>query len=196
VANIAEKVDVVQPVAGMSEWIEKEIAINDDLRKELHLEGVKVVVVSDEETNRMVEDLKRDIRQTAKEEEQQELTDFDLDEIITPVQLQSLILDAYTDLKQSRLLFHRAGNRTHKATEILEAKKTALVNGGQITGSNDTQRKAQLIEMTAEETTQLRTTEQEEREARFEFEQDSANVEMVRALLRVAEMASGGRAER
>jgi hypothetical protein len=189
---------------------EKEIPISDDLREALGMEGVKVVEMTDEETSAAIDEVKADIDSVTKqriafdasyrvkmtdEQVADFLADFQKDdgEINSPIILQRMIVNAYEELSRTRQLFVRAGNRTAYANGLLETRKNEAITKGEITGSNDTQRKAQLVALTIEESELVSKCEQEEREARFEFDQAQADVEMVRALLRVAELANGGR---
>jgi DNA polymerase III epsilon subunit-like protein len=162
------------------EYKEREFTIEENARIEQESDAIPTHEMSDQEVAEFLSEF---------EEETTE-------EIFSPLRLQNMIIDAYTELSQARVRLNLSAERSYEANDALKTRKTSLISAGQIDGKNETERKAQLETLTADETNLVRDAETNERDARFEFEMASGQVEMVRALLRVAELSADGRVER
>ncbi len=179
----------------MTEAIEKEIAINDDLRKELQLEGVKIVEVSDEETAVAIDELNRIIDDESDFEYPDDVTepkDIDTAPVWSPEKLQSVILDAYTEQDQTRMTLFHAEQSLWEAQRKLDAVNYELRKSESYAAcKNEQQRSDYLYGNNEEQTRLVGIARLDSLGAKLDFERAHDSVERVRMLLRIAELSAG-----
>ncbi|MBV5322581.1 MAG: 3'-5' exonuclease [Ilumatobacteraceae bacterium] len=175
--------------------IEKEIAINDDLRKELHLEDVKVVEMSDEETALSIDELNRTINDESDFDYSDDVTepkDIDTAPVWSPEKLQSEILDAYTGQDQTRMtLFHAEQSLWEAQRELDEANYELRKSESYAACKNEQQRSDYLYGNNEEQTRLVGIARLDSLGAKLDFERAHDSVERVRMLLRIAELSAG-----
>jgi len=184
----------------MTEAIEKEIAINDDLRKELHLEGVKVIEMSDEETAVAIDEVNRIINEDPDFEYADDVTepkDIDTAPVWSPEKLQSETLDAYGRLDQTRVTLHHTEFTQWEAQRELDEINYQLRQTDDCKAcKNEQQRSDYLYGNNEEQTRLVGIARLDNLGAKLDFERAHDSVEQVRMLLRIAELSAGVANER
>ena len=99
-----------------------------------------------------------------------------------------MITGAYEMLHNSRSQLHFAAERAITFKRDYETAKADGLLAGEITGKNELERDAAARKTYAVPYYAMLEAEAMERQARYEFDRDLARVEMVRALLRLAEI--------
>ena len=105
------------------------------------------------------------------------------------ITLEKMAVTAFDNSQKARAeLFAAAENAIESKSDLEKAKYQALV-GGVIDGKNEEIRKAQLREHLDADFSQLEEMEKLERKAQHEFIVASIEVDTVKTLLRIAELA-------
>lgn len=95
----------------------------------------------------------------------------------------------YGALKAAVLDAYEAGEGAIAAKNALEATRLAMLMTGEIDGKNEAQREAKARELLAAEYDGLESAEAQARRARVGLDLAKLDVELVRAQLRLAELA-------
>lgn len=104
--------------------------------------------------------------------------------------IEEMLVQSTADLKEAKVAYFEAQERTIAAKIGLEAAKVAAVQMGAINGSNDKIRNAQEAEYCANFISGVQITEREERRAKFAVEQYQATYDLAGKLLRIAEVTA------
>jgi hypothetical protein len=105
------------------------------------------------------------------------------------VELTGPVIQAtYQGLVHTRVMLFSVAEKAIEARRDLQATKLHALADGLIVGKNEAEREAKAMELWPDLYGELEDTEAAERQARCEFDCAQADVEMVRALLRLAEL--------
>jgi epoxyqueuosine reductase QueG len=103
--------------------------------------------------------------------------------------LENMALTHFKNLNVARAALFSAAEKAIFLGMELDKEKAVAVASGKFDGKNEETRKAQAREFFASQYTELAKVENSERRAKFDFEQAQTDVDTVKTLLRIAELA-------
>ncbi len=184
-APINDKIDMPefepQRVA-MSEWIEQEIKLNEELQKANQEEQIVDPVTRDDEAFK----------------EFQKWAELQADvpcPVLEPAELANRLVRTYENLKQTRMTLHHAEFDQWAAQRELNCLNFELRKSeGYAACKNEQQRSDYLYEHNQERTHVLEIASTDALGSKLDFEIARDEVELARALLRIAELSSNSQA--
>jgi len=103
--------------------------------------------------------------------------------------LEEMTLTGFKALTIARSALFAAAEKVIYLEMVLDGEKSAALLSGKIDGKNEEIRKAQLKDVLQDQYTELAIAQNGERRARFDLEAALTDVDTVKTLLRVAELA-------
>ncbi len=104
-------------------------------------------------------------------------------------QLEKMAVTAFENLQSARDGLFSATEKAIYTAMKLEDEKSSLLSSGKIDGKNEEIRKAQFREFASNAFDELAIMQNAERKARYDFDKALTDVDTVKTLLRLAELA-------
>jgi hypothetical protein len=93
--------------------------------------------------------------------------------------------DSYKALAQARIVLSDATDKVNDCADALSVAEAEMILGGHVTGSNETQRKAKLDDMTRGLSSNLRNAQKSQRVAQLKYDLARDGVEQWRLFVQI-----------